>query len=77
MRQLSILKQSQHSLQTVPQKTMDPKFNVILFCVEAGASAFNSIHALTHLAFISMIVVCYLLLFYANGKIRKFKMIFE
>ena len=43
-RPLSILKQSQNSLRTIPQKTMDPKFIVVLFCVEAGALVFNSIH---------------------------------
>ena len=43
-RPLSILKQSQNSLPTVQQKTMDPKFIVVLFCVEAGALVFNSIH---------------------------------
>ena len=29
---------------SIPQKTMDPKFIVVLFCVEAGALVFNSIH---------------------------------
>jgi hypothetical protein len=43
-RPLSILKHSQNSLPTVPQKTMDPKFIVVLFCVEAGALVFNSLH---------------------------------
>jgi hypothetical protein len=43
-RPVSILKHSQNSLPTVPQKTMDPKFIVVLFCVEAGALVFNSIH---------------------------------
>ncbi|UJR09876.1 hypothetical protein I4U23_014098 [Adineta vaga] len=43
-RPLSITKQSQHSLPTIPQKTMDPKFIVVLFCVEAGALFFNSLH---------------------------------
>ncbi|CAF1608182.1 unnamed protein product [Rotaria magnacalcarata] len=41
---LSILKQSQNSLPSVPQKTMDPKFIVVLFCVETGALVFNSLH---------------------------------
>ncbi|CAF2679435.1 unnamed protein product [Rotaria sp. Silwood2] len=41
---LSMLKHSQNSLPTVPQKTMDPKFIVVLFCVEAGALVFNSLH---------------------------------
>jgi hypothetical protein len=40
----SLSRQSHHSLPPVPQKTMDPKFIVVLFCVEAGALAFNSIH---------------------------------
>jgi hypothetical protein len=43
-RPLSILKHSQASLPTIPQKTMDPKFIVVLFCVEAGALVFNSLH---------------------------------
>ena len=43
-RPFSTLKHSQNSLPTVPQKTMDPKFIVVLFCVEAGALVFNSIH---------------------------------
>ncbi|CAF0816867.1 unnamed protein product [Rotaria sp. Silwood1] len=43
-RPLSHIKQSYHSLPTIPQKTMDPKFIVVLFCVEAGALVFNSIH---------------------------------
>ena len=37
-------KRSQSSLPTVPQKTMDPKFIVVLFCVETGALFFNSLH---------------------------------
>jgi hypothetical protein len=41
---LCLLKHSQNSLPTIPQKTMDPKFIVVLFCVEAGALVFNSIH---------------------------------
>lgn len=41
---VSKLKHSQNSLPTVPQKTMDPKFIVVLFCVEAGALFFNSLH---------------------------------
>ncbi len=44
-RPLSHLRQSYHSLPAVHQKTMDPKFIVVLFCVEAGALVFNSIHA--------------------------------
>lgn len=40
----SMVKHSQSSLPTVPQKTMDPKFIVVLFCVEAGALFFNSLH---------------------------------
>jgi len=100
--------QSWHHLPTIPQKTMDPKFIVVLFCVEFGALVFNSIHAnapemhiynsydrqptklnissqiyfcfkqinhciyehnqlrflkIIHLAFITLIVLCYLLLF--------------
>jgi hypothetical protein len=43
-RPLSMLKHSQNSLPTIPQKTMDPKFIVVLFCVEAGALVFNSLH---------------------------------
>jgi hypothetical protein len=43
-RPLSVLKHSQNSLPTIPQKTMDPKFIVVLFCVEAGALVFNSLH---------------------------------
>jgi len=43
-RPLSTLKHSQNSLPTIPQKTMDPKFIVVLFCVEAGALVFNSLH---------------------------------
>ncbi|CAF1005992.1 unnamed protein product [Adineta steineri] len=43
-RPLSYNRQSFHSLPTVPQKTMDPKFIVVLFCVEFGALVFNSIH---------------------------------
>ncbi len=43
---VSILKHSQNSLRTVPQKTMDPKFIVVLFCVETGALVFNSLHVL-------------------------------
>ncbi|CAF0829353.1 unnamed protein product [Adineta ricciae] len=44
-RPLSVTRQSFHSLPTIPQKTMDPKFIIVLFCVEAGALVFNSIHA--------------------------------
>ena len=40
------LKHSQNSITTIPQKTMDPKFIVVLFCVEAGALVFNSLHVL-------------------------------
>jgi hypothetical protein len=116
-RPLSILKHSQNSLPTIPQKTMDPKFIVVLFCVEAGALVFNSIHVrasemhiynaynqipityniyscfttvnhciyehkhlrflkVTHLVFISIIVMCYLFLFiiilrkWENTKVR-------
>ncbi|CAF0952439.1 unnamed protein product [Rotaria sordida] len=43
-RKVSLLKHSQYSLPTVPQKTIDPKFIVVLFCVEAGALFFNSLH---------------------------------
>jgi hypothetical protein len=43
-RPVSIMKHSQSSLPTIPQKTMDPKFIVVLFCVEAGALVFNSFH---------------------------------
>ncbi len=43
-RPLSYLTQSYHSLPIIPQKTMDPKFIVVLFCVEAGAFVFNSVH---------------------------------
>lgn len=37
-------KQNKISQSTVNRKTMDPKFIVVLFCVEAGALVFNSIH---------------------------------
>ena len=47
-RPVSILKHSTISLPTIPQKTMDPKFIVVLFCVEAGALVFNSIHVQAH-----------------------------
>jgi hypothetical protein len=43
-RPLSYTKQSEYSLPAVSWKTMDPKFIVVLFCVEAGALVFNSIH---------------------------------
>ncbi|CAF1482228.1 unnamed protein product [Adineta ricciae] len=43
-RPFSYTKHSQHSLPMIPQKTMDPKFIVVLFCVEAGALFFNSLH---------------------------------
>lgn len=43
-RPLPMLKHSLNSLPTIPQKTMDPKFIVVLFCVEAGALVFNSMH---------------------------------
>ena len=43
-RPFSVSKQSHLSLPAIPQKTMDPKFIVVLFCVEAGALVFNSIH---------------------------------
>ena len=39
------LRQSHHNPPLIPQKTMDPKFIVVLFCVETGALVFNSIHA--------------------------------
>lgn len=38
-RRLSVFNQA-----SIPEKTMDPKFIVVLFCVEAGALVFNSIH---------------------------------
>lgn len=120
-RPFSVTKQSQYSLPTIPQKTMDPKFIVVLFCVEAGALFFNSLHVsapeihlynaynqlplthnisthtymcfatvnhciyeheqlrllkVTHLVFISIIVMCYLSLFiiilrkWENSKVR-------
>ena len=40
----TILKHGQIRRPTIPQKTMDPKFIVVLFCVEAGALVFNSLH---------------------------------
>ncbi|CAF1525942.1 unnamed protein product, partial [Rotaria sordida] len=43
-RPLSYTQQSYHNIPTIPQKTIDPKFIVVLFCVEAGALVFNSIH---------------------------------
>jgi hypothetical protein len=43
-KQLSTLKHSASSLPSIPHKTMDPKFIVVLFCVEAGALVFNSLH---------------------------------
>ena len=45
-RPLSYTKQSEYSLATIPRKTMDPKFIVVLFCVEVGALVFNSIHVI-------------------------------
>lgn len=44
-RPFSVSKQSHVSLSNIPPKTMDPKFIVVLFCVETGALVFNSIHA--------------------------------
>jgi hypothetical protein len=38
------LTQSFHSLPVIPQKTMDPKFIVVLVCVEFGSLVFDSIH---------------------------------
>ncbi|CAF2553549.1 unnamed protein product [Rotaria sp. Silwood2] len=43
-RPLSHVKQSDHNMPTISQKTMDTKFIVVLFCVETGAWVFNSIH---------------------------------
>ncbi|CAF1529511.1 unnamed protein product [Adineta steineri] len=119
---LSMTKHSQNSLPTIPQKTMDPKFIVVLFCVETGALFFNTLHVnapeiylynaynqkpliynissqiyscfrtvnhciyehkqlrflkITHLIFISIIVMCYLSLFiiilrkWETSKVRK------
>jgi len=45
-RPLSVIKHSQGSLPCISQKTMDPKFIVVLFCVEAGALVFNSLHVI-------------------------------
>ncbi|CAF3319998.1 unnamed protein product [Rotaria socialis] len=41
---LSPTRRTYHAVQNIPQKTMDPKFIVVLFCVEAGALVFNAIH---------------------------------
>jgi hypothetical protein len=46
-RPLTELTQSFHSLPVIPQKTMDPKFIVVLVCVEFGALIFDSIHVKT------------------------------
>lgn len=40
----SYIGQNYPPMVTTPRKTMDPKFIVVLFCVEAGALVFNSIH---------------------------------
>lgn len=44
-RRISILKPHHSNDVPTTPKTMDPKFIVVLFCVEAGALVFNSIHA--------------------------------